>query len=681
MEAQLKTINDQFDGVFYKIPKFQRSYAWGENEWEDFWRTIAERTLEIETSDRKHSPLFMGAIVLQETTPDIFGSKQIDNKFIIDGQQRFVTISVFMAALRDFYFGLETKFYTSWTNDFLLLPLNRTGSDNRIRLTLQKDDHAVYETIIREKTRKEWEDVLSGSHSINKLYKFVWNKLSEGSNSSLESITKDDTDGNDDLDGESDFEVDKSKSEPKQLFDYLGAGTSREWKSTLLFDPEVLTNIIEQQMKFAVIEIQTDDSEIAFEVFETLNAKGQPLAEVDKFRNGFFMLDPDNSDENHNKYWLKMASLATDDEKLSIFFNEETIRRYGLTPKDKTYQQLMTKIKDNVVRASLRDKKNGRKNATIEEFNDLISSLEAFNIVSKGVDELASERKEGLEYSLHLDFLKKVVSGPATPILMDVLKWTEGTRSTDIEILRELNKILNDVEGLLARRLLGGIKPQQLRSLLSNLPKKLREGVAEIDKKRECTVANLQHYRKLLNSSMISWGPDRFPTDAALLSNPLRDVYQATGKKLSLFSVLWELERILNSEFREKKIPNSLGKNMYSYTIEHVLPQGTKLSSDDTYIMDSAWNKDWDEWKVADTETNFFKCVHSIGNLTILTNSANAHVSNDRFAVKKESYKKLTRIAITDDIKEAGMWTPAEIEQRSIRLLNLALKRWPYPQA
>jgi uncharacterized protein with ParB-like and HNH nuclease domain len=51
-------------------------------------------------------------------------------------------------------------------------------------------------------------------------------------------------------------------------------------------------------MKFAVIEIQQDDNEIAFEVFETLNAKGQPLAEVDKFRNGFFMLDPENSDAN-----------------------------------------------------------------------------------------------------------------------------------------------------------------------------------------------------------------------------------------------------------------------------------------------------------------------------------------------------------------------------------------------
>ena len=675
MEAQLKTISDQFDGVFYKIPKFQRSYAWGNAEWEDFWRTIAERTLEIETTDRKHSPLFMGAIVLQETTSEVIGSRQIENKFIIDGQQRFVTISVFMAVLRDFYFGQETPLYINWTDDFLRLTLNRTGTESRIRLTLQKDDHEVYETIVKEKDREEWEEVISGSHSINRLYKFFWNKLSEGSNSSLESITKDDSDY--DLGDESDV----PDVEPIPFHDYLGNSATREWKSSSLFDPETLTNIIEQQMKFAVIEIQADDSEIAFEVFETLNAKGQPLGEVDKFRNGFFMLDPDNSDDNHNKYWLQMVNLASDDDRLSVFFNEETIRRYGLTPKDKTYQQLMTKIKDNVVRASLRDKKNGRKSATVAEFTDLISSLNAFNVVTKGQDELASDKKDGLEYTLHLDFLKKVVSGPATPILMDLIKWTEETRHKDVEVLREVNKILNDVEGLLARRLLGGIKPQQLRSLLSNLPKKLREGVAQKDRKRECNVENLQHYRRLLNTAMISWGPDRFPTDAALLSNPLRDVYQATGKKLSLFSVLWELERISNSEFREKKIPNSLGKNIYSYTIEHVLPQGTKLGSDDTFVMDGAWRADWADWEVEDPETNYFKCVHSIGNLTILTNSANAHVSNNTFAEKKLEYESITRIAITDDIKSASRWTPIEIEERSIRLLNLALKRWPYPQA
>ena len=60
-----------------------------------------------------------------------------------------------------------------------------------------------------------------------------------------------------------------------QNLDYLERGTDRAWRSQGLFNPETLTNIVDQHMKFAVIEIQQEDNEIAFEVFETLNAKAK----------------------------------------------------------------------------------------------------------------------------------------------------------------------------------------------------------------------------------------------------------------------------------------------------------------------------------------------------------------------------------------------------------------------
>ena len=53
-----------------------RSYAWEKDEWEDFWRTIGERALEIDTTDNRHSPVFMGAIVLQEIKSETIGSKE-----------------------------------------------------------------------------------------------------------------------------------------------------------------------------------------------------------------------------------------------------------------------------------------------------------------------------------------------------------------------------------------------------------------------------------------------------------------------------------------------------------------------------------------------------------------------------------------------------------------------------
>lgn len=674
MRAELYTLNQQYADTFFKIPKFQRSYAWEKDEWEDFWRTIGERALEIDTTDNRHSPVFMGAIVLQEIKSETIGSKEFKNCYIIDGQQRFVTISVFMAVLRDFYFGPSTTFFNTWTSDFLKVNVDRFGHETRIRLTLQERDHEIYEKIIKEKTKQEWKDIIGGTHSLNKLYKYFWSKLSQPQISVLDDITSAD---NDDLIEPDDVELEVSTPETTNM-EYLERGTNRAWSSLGLFNPETLTNIIDQHMKFAVIEIQQEDNEISFEVFETLNAQGQPLAEVDKFRNGFFMLDPENSDSNYQTYWLPMENKVGDNELLSTFFNEETTRRFGLTPKEKTYQRLMTSIKAKATAQSLRVDRNAQRDVVLSEFKDLREALDAFLIVTKGLDVLASQTNEGTEYSLHLDYLKKIISGPATPILMDVIKWSKPRR-TEREIVIEVNEILASIECLLTRRLLGGIKPQQLRSLLSGVPKKLNEEIKRIDPAMECTVENLKHYNRLLKNMMISWGPERFPTDAALLANPLRDVYQTTGRKLALFSVLWVLERSINPERAIQKIPSNFAKTLNAWSIEHVLPQGTKLNDEDTLAMNVKWKEDWVSWDVPEPEVGFMKSVHSIGNLTILVNTINSQLGNKVFTEKKSIYDDQTRVYLTDDIKQEDIWTPNQIENRAKKLINQAIQLWPYP--
>lgn len=675
MRAELYTLEQQFSNTFFKIPKFQRSYAWERKEWDDFWRTVAERALEIDTADNRHSPVFMGAVVLQEIASETIGSKNFKNCYVIDGQQRFVTISIFLAVLRDFYFVPGTIYFKKWTDDFLKVDLDRFGNETRIRLTLQKQDHDVYESIIKKKTKVEWKEVVNGSHSLNKLYKFFWDKLSQPKISILDDVTAE-VDIGDPI--ESDENIEEILSQELVSLDYSDSGSDRAWNSLGLFNPETLTNIIDQHMKFAVIEIQQEDNEIAFEVFETLNAQGQRLAEVDKFRNGFFMLDPENSDTNHETYWVPMENKCGDNDLFSTFFNEETTRRFGLTAKEKTYQTLMTNIKKRAVNQALRVGRSAQHEVVVNEFKDLRNALDSFLVVNKGVDPLASQTNEGIKYSLHLDYLRKIISGPATPLLMDVLNWSYQKR-TDTEILLAVNEILASIEGLLTRRLLGGIKPQQLRSLLSGVPKKLNEDIRQIDPSKTCTVENLNHYNRLLKNTMISWEAERFPTDVALLSNPLRDIYQTTGRKLALFSVLWELERSVNREREIEKVPSNFARTLNAWSIEHVLPQGTKLNDEDTASMNAQWKADWVRWNVLDPEIAFMKSVHSIGNLTILVNTVNSMVGNKSFAEKKVIYENETRILLSDDIKKQDIWTPIEIEERSKKLINKAIQRWPYP--
>lgn len=73
------------NSVKYTVPRFQRDYAWGQEQWEDLWA-------DIESLEDEHYH-YMGYIVLQRKGQHDFE--------VIDGQQRFVTLSlVVLAAMK-----------------------------------------------------------------------------------------------------------------------------------------------------------------------------------------------------------------------------------------------------------------------------------------------------------------------------------------------------------------------------------------------------------------------------------------------------------------------------------------------------------------------------------------------------------------------------------------------------
>lgn len=81
------TINDVYirPKNKFKIPRFQRQYTWEEKQIEEFWDTV--------NSDK---PVFIGTV--------IFNVKELNSNNIIeiiDGQQRYLTIQILGAAIRD----------------------------------------------------------------------------------------------------------------------------------------------------------------------------------------------------------------------------------------------------------------------------------------------------------------------------------------------------------------------------------------------------------------------------------------------------------------------------------------------------------------------------------------------------------------------------------------------------
>ncbi len=71
------------NGLKYTVPRFQRDYSWGEEQWDDLWQDLYGSPENPQDTKSAH---YMGYLVLQ--------SSDGRNFTIIDGQQRLTTISI-----------------------------------------------------------------------------------------------------------------------------------------------------------------------------------------------------------------------------------------------------------------------------------------------------------------------------------------------------------------------------------------------------------------------------------------------------------------------------------------------------------------------------------------------------------------------------------------------------------
>jgi hypothetical protein len=88
MENGQKTISDLFDGrKIFNIPEYQRAYAWGKKQLQDFVDDIENQNL--------HKDYFFGTLLFHERGSE--GNYELID--VVDGQQRITTLIIFMKLL------------------------------------------------------------------------------------------------------------------------------------------------------------------------------------------------------------------------------------------------------------------------------------------------------------------------------------------------------------------------------------------------------------------------------------------------------------------------------------------------------------------------------------------------------------------------------------------------------
>lgn len=216
-------------GKKFRVPKFQRDYSWEKEQWDDLWQ-------DIELMIANEDDHYMGYLVLQATEGNEYQ--------IIDGQQRFTTISLLILAVIKRIQNLggedETRRAKSLLDDYI-------GRMNPI--TLEYDNKLV----LNRNNDKFYKD-----------YLVKFDKLRHWGQTGTEKLMR-------------------------GCFDYfyrrLGEGRFQTYKGE-----QLAGYIIKVVQNLWFTKLTVTDEANAFKVFETLNARGVQLSSADLLKNYLFSI-------------------------------------------------------------------------------------------------------------------------------------------------------------------------------------------------------------------------------------------------------------------------------------------------------------------------------------------------------------------------------------------------------
>lgn len=284
-----------FQSSFYKIPRFQRPYSWDKGNIEDFWNDAVASGKE---------GYFIGSMVM-------FGQKGEQDLFVVDGQQRLTTITIFLAALRD-----------------TLIDAGEQDLAQGIQNVIQRNDLA-------NKSRY----VLLTETSYPYLQEYV-QKLG------APDVQIKPTEEEKGIQSAYNFAKERFVAMREEAAADL-AGAKRKTAVR-----KRLEEARDRLLGLDVIIVQLDNEDDAYVVFETLNTRGKDLEPKDLIKNLFAkLIKPKNADVDPARIkWKKMideiAASATSLDA-STYLHHFWLSRYDYTPE----RTLFDKVKKRVTKA------------------------------------------------------------------------------------------------------------------------------------------------------------------------------------------------------------------------------------------------------------------------------------------------------------------------------------------
>ena len=383
---------------------------------------------------------------------------------------------------------------------------------------------------------------------------------------------------------------------------------------------------------------QEDDPQI---IFETLNARGEPLTPSDLVRNFVFLTATREGADVaglYDRYWRAF------DEPVDHPFWKQ-VERQGRLKRSRLdlfffhYVTFRTgdEIKEGHLYQAFREWWDSQSSRAVTD--ELASLVRYAKIYRALLDPDTSSRFGRFAHRLRvLD----------TTVVYPTILWAAGELGVESS---ELHGMMEDIESYFIRRAVCGYGSKSYSRLFLEWFSKLRQSQ---------TAPSRAALRSMLTSSQADSAV--WPADDEFRRHLVADPLYLTLKPRRTQMLLEALNHALRPKHSEDiEIKSAL-------TVEHVLPQGA-----------DALNWPFSEPSGGETIDVRWRLTHSLGNLTLLTQPLNSSVSNGPFVAKRPAITTQSLLTLNSYFQGQSEWNEATILERGSVLAAAATQLWPRP--
>ena len=406
---------------------------------------------------------------------------------------------------------------------------------------------------------------------------------------------------------------------------------------------------MQNALKVVVIDLGKDDD--AQVIFETLNARGEPLLPADLLRNFIFLRAARQGEPQeilYKEYWSRF-----DDP----FWREE-IRQGRLNrPRSDLYMQHFLASRQGI---------DIPIKHLFVEYKFWIEKQKPFPTIR---EEIATLARQGNDF-------RRIIEPKRDDILFDLVTFLDrfDIRTSYPLLLYLLDAGLTEpewtrvstiLESYLLRRAVCGLTTKNYNRVFLTLTRSLRNN--------RISPENVRQYLCGLTGESAEW-----PTD---------DVFRNAWQNRHAYQTLQNpkivhiLRRLNGTYLSNKSECISIDSPL---AVEHILPQdwldhwplpdGSK-----GLTPQELWNSQQGNSR-AEATHHRNEVLQTLGNLTILAQPLNSSVKNRSWKEKKPALMSASLLPINLQLHAIECWDETAIEKRSKELFNRAIKIWPGPQ-